>query len=293
MSSSPPSRRRRRCASGGARASRAEDEEAAPILCRPRHDLRRRFGERPCRASYRARARVCGSDERSGHQRYIDSHHRPQDRDRSFGGSTLLRRRRYRATFLGRDSGGHCTRRRVTEEDRKEQGLPPYTVGVFRMVFENGELSILDAHLRVGSDDQVPRQIEARATRDRRGTWEVDGATARHLGSPRVVARAAERAFIVRLEPRAEDDASPARRTQRSGRSRTPFLAEALGAWSQLDRNLGQKPSTPTRQALHGEPAAEGFDSVGETAQAASPGRIRAADRRRPRSRRAADRRTG
>ena len=32
----------------------------------------------------------------------------------------------------------------MTEDGLEEQGLPPYTVGVFRMVFEDGELSILD-----------------------------------------------------------------------------------------------------------------------------------------------------
>ena len=45
-----------------------------------------------------------------------------------------------------------------------------------------------------------------------------------------------------------------------------------------VDRNLGEEPSATARQALHGEPAAQGFDAVGEAAQAGASGGIRAAD---------------
>ena len=68
----------------------------------------------------------------------------------------------------------------MTEEDWGEQGLPAHTVGVFRMVFEDGELTILDP-----PDDEVGfrasysvfrDQIEAQGNPDTvTARWSFDG----------------------------------------------------------------------------------------------------------------------
>jgi TRAP-type C4-dicarboxylate transport system substrate-binding protein len=72
----------------------------------------------------------------------------------------------------------------VTEEDWKEQGLPPYTVGVFRMVFEDGEVSILDPpDYDIGfraSYSTFRDQIEAQGEPDTvTARWSFDGAQLR------------------------------------------------------------------------------------------------------------------
>ena len=68
----------------------------------------------------------------------------------------------------------------VTEEDWGEQGLPAHTVGVFRMVFEDGELTILDPpDDRIGfraSYSVFRDQIEAQGNPDTvTARWSFDG----------------------------------------------------------------------------------------------------------------------
>ena len=68
----------------------------------------------------------------------------------------------------------------VTEADWNEQGLPPYTVGVFRMVFEDGELTILDPpDYEIGfraSYSVFRDQIEAKSNSDTvTAQWSLDG----------------------------------------------------------------------------------------------------------------------
>ena len=98
-------------------ASRAEDEEAAPMLCR--RGLTFAAASESDLAELRTALEPVYAELTSDPEtkRVYRGHHRPQDRDRSLGGGTCLRLRPGRARVLGCVPGGHV------RDDRDRGGL--------------------------------------------------------------------------------------------------------------------------------------------------------------------------
>lgn len=161
-------------------ASRAEDEEAAPILCRrgmtfavaSESDLSE------LRAAFEpVYAELAADPETKSHIDAITGLKTEIAASAEAPACASDSDARASTSVAAIPDGTYQTT--VTEADWREHGLPVSTVGVFRMVFEDGELSIMDAGDEIGfraSYSVFRDQIEAQGDPDTvTARWSFDG----------------------------------------------------------------------------------------------------------------------
>ena len=161
-------------------AERAADDEAAPIICRRGMSFVDRVGGRPLRASRTALEPVYAElTETMETKSYIDAITSLKAEIAASAEAPVCDSESGEPASAGAFPEG-MYESTVTEEDWGEQGLPAHTVGVFTMVFESGELTILDpAEDRIGfraSYSVFRDQIEVQGNPDNgHRRWSFDG----------------------------------------------------------------------------------------------------------------------